>query len=190
MKKHFFDIGANCGNTFDYFLLNRPEYYGSTVWCFEPSPQHHIFLLRKATDVSDKFNVVVCPFGVSGNMGVFTINQMSNNTQSDSFYTDIGGTIDTNIKYTVAAATVQISQLIRNFTSEGDEVTLKVDCEGCEYDIYEDLLKHPDLLKRIDIIYNEWHPGWADMDEVRRSRAEKILKEFSAYPIKFTDWSF
>jgi FkbM family methyltransferase len=190
MNKHFFDIGANDGNTFDYFLLNHPEYFGYNVWCFEPSPKHFIYLLKKARDVSKKFNVIVCPFGVSGNAGILKLNEMINNNESDSFFSDIGGVPDPSPKYQVAAATFPISFLLNKFTKEDDEVVIKLDCEGSEYDIYEELLNHPDLLKRIKIIYNEWHPNWPEMDSVRRERATKIVERLAEHGKELTDWQF
>ena len=39
MKHHFFDIGANIGQTFDDFLTKTTAFDGWDVWCFEPSPR-------------------------------------------------------------------------------------------------------------------------------------------------------
>jgi len=191
MTNHFLDIGANSGNTFDLFLNQHEEYYGWNVWCFEPSPKHMNSLLDKARQVSGRFNVVVCPFGLSGTTTVVPFYEMVNNTVSDSFIkTGLYATLDPAPKYNVIGSCVSIVEFMDIYTFDGDSVVLKVDCEGSEYDLYENLLTRPDLLSRIKLIYNEWHPAWNDMDAERRIRAEKIINRFNAYPIKFTDWDF
>lgn len=191
MAKHFFDIGANDGNTFDLFLNEHQEYYGWNVWSFEPSPKHMNSLLNKARQVSGKFNVIVCPFGLAGKTQCIPFYEMVNNTCSDSFIeTGLFATKDPNPQYNIIGSCVSICDFMESYTSDGDEVVLKVDCEGSEYDIYENLLANPKYISRIKKIYNEWHPSWVDMDPVRRSRAEKILEGFRAYPVQFTDWSF
>lgn len=191
MAKHFFDIGANDGNTFDLFLNQHEEYHGWNVWSFEPSPKHMNSLLSKARQVSGRFNVIVCPFGLSGKTECIPFYEMVNNTCSDSFIeSGLFATKDPSPKYNIIGSCVSICEFIESYTFDGDEIVLKVDCEGSEYDIYENLLANPKYISRIKKIYNEWHPSWVDMDPVRRARAEKILEGFKAYPVQFTDWSF
>ena len=45
---HFFDVGANVGQTFDDYLTKQPRFDGCHVWCFEPSPRHFVALCRKS----------------------------------------------------------------------------------------------------------------------------------------------
>lgn len=191
MHRHFFDIGANDGNTFDLFLNKAKEYHGWNVWCFEPSPKHMNSLLAKAKEASDTFKVFVCPFGLSGKTEVLPFYEMVNNTVSDSFIpVGLFATLDTDPKYRVVGSCVSASDFIRAYTSDIDEIVLKVDCEGSEYGLYENLLANPDILSRIKKIYNEWHPAWRDMDPGRRTRAENIISGFSKHRIKLDNWEF
>jgi FkbM family methyltransferase len=191
MKKHFFDIGANDGNTFDLFLNGSDKYKNWNVWCFEPSAKHFASLLNAATRNSDKFNITVCPFGLGGKTEILQFHEMINNTVSDSLFTDVGGTINPNPKYKLVCSIISITEFMENNTSPEDEVVLKVDCEGAEYEIYEDLLNKPELLKRITTIYNEWHPGWPmDFDPMRKNRADQIISRLSENGKTLIDWAF
>jgi FkbM family methyltransferase len=190
MAHHFLDIGANSGNTFGLFLNNNPKYHGSTVWCFEPSPQHFNALLMNARIASNLYQVIVCPFGVGGKTELLPFYEMVNNTVSDSLFKDVGGTIDPNPRYQILASVVSISDFISKFIPEGDTITMKVDCEGAEYDIYESLIQNPHLLNKIECIYNEWHPGWDGMDNSRKQRILSIVTRLAEHGKVLKDWAF
>lgn len=191
MTNHFFDIGANCGNTFDLFLNQTQKYHGWKVWCFEPSPKHMNNLLNKAIQVSNKFNVVVCPFGLSGKTEVVPFYEMVNNTVSDSFIqSGLYATLDPDPKYNIIGSCVSICDFIEKYTTEFDNVVLKVDCEGSEFGIYESLLNRPDIVKRISKVYNEWHPSYGHMTPDKQNKVKNITIGFEQHKIEFAEWSF
>ena len=189
MTHHFLDIGANIGDTFGLFLNNNPKYNGCTVWCFEPSPKHYNELLQNARAASGLYNVVVCPFGVGGKTELLPFYEMVNNTSSDSLFRDVGGTPDPTPKYQILASIVSICHIISNIPS-GDTITMKLDCEGAEFGIYEALLEQPELLQRIDCIYNEWHPGWSGMDDTKKQQVLSIVTRLAQHGKILKDWAF
>lgn len=59
---------------------------------------------------------------------------------------------------------INLARWLEENTSAGDNVTLKIDIEGAEYDVLEKLSGNP-VLKRLDNILVEWHenrltPRW------------------------------
>ena len=70
--KHFFDIGGNNGQTFDYLATLDKSYRDHTFWVFEPSPRHFHSLLEKCKSMAGEYKINVCPFGIGGKSGVRT----------------------------------------------------------------------------------------------------------------------
>jgi FkbM family methyltransferase len=65
MQQHFFDVGANNGQTFQDYLAPGSHYDGWKVWCFEPSPRHWEQLIKTVNEYKTRFQIVLCPFGLS-----------------------------------------------------------------------------------------------------------------------------
>lgn len=159
--KHFFDIGANNGSTFDRFLVKTDEFDGQCVWCFEPSPRSWPDLLKKAEEMSDRFQITLCPFGLGARWGTFPFYQQTI-SEGDTFIpeaVDFTGikAVPLPVKYAIVAGEVPISAFILSHTWVTDEITLKLDCEGSEYLILNDLLKNRKSLERCKKIFIEWH---------------------------------
>jgi FkbM family methyltransferase len=167
---HFFDVGANTGQTFDKFLLNTNDYDGCKIWCFEPSPRNMNGLVETAKRVSGwaekgvhDFDVVVCPFGLWDKAGTLGFYEKSDaldpygreNGEGDSFKEN--WITNNKAGYKIYASVVSTSQFILDNTSADDRITIKLDCEGGEYKILEDLLKNSDVMRRIQKIFIEWH---------------------------------
>jgi FkbM family methyltransferase len=195
---HFFDVGANTGQTFDKFLLKTNDYDGWKIWCFEPSPRNMNGLVETARRVTawpekgvHDFDVVVCPFGLWDKAGSFSFYEKSDaldpwgkeNGEGDSFKENW----ITNNKsgYKINAVTVPILQFIQDNTQEGDRIVIKLDCEGAEYKILENLLVlGPDVINRIDKIYIEWH---TTDEEHKKPSLIEAMKEVK---ISLIDWPF
>ena len=52
---------------------------------------------------------------------------------------------------------VNAGPFILDHTAFEDEIVLKLDCEGSEYDLLANLLYEPNAMKRIQRIFVEWH---------------------------------
>jgi FkbM family methyltransferase len=192
-QKHFLDIGANCGNTFDYFLDSQSDLFGCTVWCFEPSPRYFTRLLDRTKLSSSKFNIRICPFGLGGKTETMRFYEKDHNDVSDSFFNPIQyfGTPIKDPKYLVIGSIVSISEFIKMHIPSEDEIILKVDCEGAEFALYEDLLNNPNILKQVTKIYNEWHPSWGHFNEEELNRATNIVNRISTeHNLTLDVWPF
>ena len=190
MTKHFFDIGANTGNTFDCYLNHQPQYYGWKVWCFEPSPRYITTLHNNIKNFKDKFDIVVCPFGMAKKTEPILFYEKMD-PLADSFYTYSNlYPINVNQTHQIISMTVSISEFISNFTKENDEIVLKIDCEGSEFDILEDILNNPNLINRIYTILVEWHPWYCDMNDEYKKRYDNIVDSFIKLNKPIQSWNF
>lgn len=157
---HFFDIGANVGQTFDDFLCKTHDYDGWQVWCFEPSPRHLGALMNKVISLSDRFNITVCPFGFSDSARTATFHEKED-PRGDSVYEVLtmgwGVVPQANHPYRVTVALYMLSGFIMQHTAPEDKITIKLDAEGSEFPILRDLLAHPAALARCNELWVEWH---------------------------------
>ena len=138
-----------------------------------------------------KYNITICPFGLGGKTTSLPFYQMSNNNQSDSFVKEgLFATLDTSNNYKILGWLVSITDFIKENTNADDTIVLKIDCEGSEYDTHKDLLSNPEILRRISIIYNEWHPAYRDMTEERKALTNEIIRQYRVLGKVLTPWAF
>jgi FkbM family methyltransferase len=159
MTRHFFDIGANVGQSLDEFLCKRPEFDGAAVWLFEPSPRHVPALMERCATFSSRYKIRVCPFAVSSSSGVFDFYQ-KDDPRGDSLFEKVKADHEqANISpgFGLRVATVGVVNLVLHCTEPGDKVVLKLDCEGAEYGILSALLGSPAAIDRLDSVLVEWH---------------------------------
>ena len=136
--KIFLDVGSNRGQTLAELLEPRYEFdriflkYGfDRVYCFEPVPELHQVLANEYRD----------PRIVINEVGLWNQNCQrpifSPGSQSGSIFAD---KVNVDPKHSVMCSFVRASEWFRDHLTEADEVYLKLNCEGCEVDIIEDLL--------------------------------------------------
>lgn len=185
---HFFDIGANIGQTFDWFLLPTKEFDGWTIWCFEPSPRNVCQLLEKAKQLQERYTIIVCPFAITGSSRPVRIFQ-NENPIGDSLFEKywVGNEESKNlaVNYQIMSLSVPLGEFISNHTSDGDNVVLKLDCEGSEYDALRNLIQYPKALHRCSRIMVEWHKTGRDQDDIH---ALKTILENVGH--KLEAWNF
>lgn len=156
---HFFDVGANVGQTFGNYLAKTTEFDGWPVWCFEPSPRHWGQLMQTTQQFSNRYNIILCPFGLYGatNTALF---YEKNDPEGDSLFHEL--TVNTyvtnrDMPCQILVSVLRISDFILARIPPEDRVVLKLDAEGVEYSILQDLLKVPEALNRVSRIIIEWH---------------------------------
>lgn len=157
--KHFFDIGANTGQTFAWLQTQPHDYRDHTVWCFEPSPRHFAALLENVRSLSAKYNVRICPFALTGKTGLRHLYE-KDDQQGDSLHQHTASdhaTANINNGYSVLCLAVSLSDIIFDVTQPEDEIVLDIDAEGEEYEMLQNLLHFPQLMARIHRIMVEWH---------------------------------
>jgi FkbM family methyltransferase len=188
MSSHFFDVGANVGQTFDQFLCKTHVYDGWTVWCFEPSPRHHAALLTKSQQMRDRFVVKVCPFGLSDRSAVVRFFE-KDDVLGDSFEENLRGMRQTsNLAngYEIMAPVFSASDFIHHMTNANDVIHMKLDAEGAEYSILSDL-SQSNLRDRIKKLWVEFHN--CTSDSKYGSRLDLEVK-FQALGLPIEEWLF
>jgi FkbM family methyltransferase len=184
---HFLDVGANIGQTFKDYLNPRAEYDGWNVWCFEPSPRHIHALMDEAKHQSSRYTIHVCPFGVRGYSGILPF-YTKDDPRGDSFEENLASdhqTNNLNEGYSLHAVSYGIASVILSASKTGDQVVLKLDCEGSEYDILAALLHRQESLKRVSRILVEWHK----IDNPIRS-SEELIEDFIKAGKPLEAWMF
>lgn len=157
--KHFFDIGGNIGQTFDWLATLPHDYSDHIIWVFEPSPRHYHRLIEKCKQMSGKYTIKLCPFGLGGKTETLTFYEKDDD-KGDSFEPWLASDHEvTNIHqgYEVVASIVSLPEFILNMTKPGDEIVLDIDAEGSEYAILDALLKNEEALSRVTQIIAEFH---------------------------------
>ena len=157
--KHFFDIGGNEGQTFDYLATLDRSYKDHKFWVFEPSPRHFAKLLEKCKAFSDQYNIQVCPFGLGGKTEIRVFHE-KDDLMGDSFQEWTASDHEThnaNNGYVVHSSLVSIREFILSHTAETDTIVLDIDTEGSEYDMLLDLLSDYRVWNRVTEVMVEWH---------------------------------
>jgi FkbM family methyltransferase len=136
--KIFLDVGSNRGQTLDELLEPRHEFdriflkYGfDRVYCFEPVPELQQVLANKYRDPRIAINEAGL-WNQTCERPIF-----SPGTQSASIFAD---KVNVDPQQSVICRFVRASDWFRDHLTEADEIYLKLNCEGCEVDIIEDLL--------------------------------------------------
>lgn len=115
-NKHIIDIGANVGDTALYFAKN-----GAKVIAFEPVTHLYELGLENIELNSDlKENIQFYNKGVGGKRGKLNIENISTEAylnQEDSYQIDV----------------ITVNDVLEEYNFPAD--VLKMDCEGCEYEI-------------------------------------------------------
>jgi FkbM family methyltransferase len=186
-ENHFLDIGANIGQTFDWYLSKTPKYDGWHVWCFEPSPRHYEKLVGTKDRFKDRYKIKLCTFGLSDKNGISTFYEKAD-PLADSFLSELRRPNDQIIENkgdTISVKTVTISNFIEYCTEPNDKIVIKLDCEGSEYSILLELLSNEQLLNRIEKIMVEWHrpvpPGVS---------IEDLKERFKLVKLPLEDWPY
>ena len=150
------DIGANVGVSALFFAENPRV---KKIVCYEPFPETaEIFKDNIMSNPRYSHKIVLNVSGLSNIENRETVPKppkgfMGATTSSDiisRFYKGENELIEIDVK----KASTEISSQINHYPNL--KVLLKIDCEGAEYDIFEDLDIH-NVLDRVDIVVAEWH---------------------------------
>ncbi len=138
--KNVLDIGAFVGDSPIYFILKGAK----KVYAIEPHPDAYKEMIEniKLNNMEDK--IVPINMGINYEKDYITINIMDINNVAGSFFNS------NNDGIKIPAG--KLSDIIDKYNI--DAQILKMDCEGCEYDI---ILKDYDTIKEFDEIGFEYH---------------------------------
>ncbi len=140
------DIGANIGDSPIYFALNNAK----KVIALEPYPYSYNIALSniKKNDIEDKIILLNAGYGQDGTIKVNP--DYNNTTGSDLKSFDQG----INVKK------LSLKTILKDYNI--DNAVLKMDCEGCEYNL---LKEDNNTLKKFKRIQIEYHYGYKRLKE-------------------------
>ncbi|MEM4397117.1 MAG: FkbM family methyltransferase [Candidatus Woesearchaeota archaeon] len=150
------DIGAHIG----VFSLFASTYTKNKIFSFEPLPEN-FDLLKENVEFNKKNNIRIFNLGVCGKKGKRYIFYDDSNTGGHSLFKK------SSKKFLIKCIT--LDEIFDNFKIERCDF-LKIDCEGCEYEII--FYSKKNTLKKISKISMEIH-------QVRKNKIiklEKVLK--------------
>ena len=129
--KVFLDVGAHVGETVEALL--DPKYRFDRIVCFEPTTSCQE-ALRRFTDP----RIEIMPFGLANRTCELQI--FGAGTLAGSVFPDTIGTVEMDEQAPEVCRFVRASDWFNENIHVGDTVFLKLNCEGSECDIIEDLL--------------------------------------------------
>jgi len=175
MSAYFYDGGANVGQTFEWHLL-KGQFARHHVVCFEPSPRNLTALATTCRAMQDRFasvRIVAAALGVPGLRRFYE----GPTSMGDSLL-DARARVD---GLAIEVPTISLATYLRTHTEAGDDVVLKLDIEGAEADVLEDVLDSGPL-DRIRQVLVEWHGA-----DPRRLTIEA---RFAAAGVPLERWPF
>ncbi len=159
-EKDVIDIGANIGDSAIYFALKGAKH----VYAFEPYPYSYELAMRniKLNGLQDK--ITMLNEGCGGKKKKIKI---------DASYKNFGGTDIKNFKDGTNINITTLSQIVKRFDII-DEAILKIDCEGCEYEIL--LEAQNSDLRKFKQIQIEYHYGYLNLKKKLEDAGFKVNK--------------
>ena len=141
------DIGANIGDTAIYFALKGAKH----VYAFEPYSYSYGIAMQniKLNKLQDK--ITLLKEGCGGKEGKIKV---------DVSYKNVGGTDLKNFKNGNNIDITTLGELIKRFGIV-DNAILKIDCEGCEYEVL--LGAQNSDLRKFKQIQIEYHYGYLNL---------------------------
>jgi FkbM family methyltransferase len=163
--KDVIDIGANIGDTAVYFAFKGAKH----IYAVEPYPYSYELAIRniKLNRLEDK--ITLLNEGCSGKENVIKI---------DTAYKNTGGT---DLKYFSKGKRIKITTLesiVKRFNINYPAI-LKIDCEGCEYDVL--LEAQNSDLRRFKQIQIEYHYGYLNLKRKLESAGFEVNKTLPKY---------
>ena len=135
------DIGANIGDSPIYFALNNAK----NVIALEPYPYSYNLALKniKKNNIEDK--IILLNAGYGRDSAIKVNPNFQNGTGSDLKSFDDG----------ISIKTLSLKTLLSDYHI--DKAILKMDCEGCEYNL---LNEDRDILRKFKRMQIEYHYGY------------------------------
>ena len=164
-NKVVIDIGANIGDSAIYFALKGAK----QVYALEPYPYSYKLAMRniKLNGLQDK--ITLLNEGCSRKKGKIKI---------DTGYKNLGGADLKNFKNGIGIGITTLGELVKRFGII-DEAILKIDCEGCEYEVL--LETQNSDLKKFKQIQIEYHYGYLNIKRKLKDSGFKVANTIPKY---------
>jgi FkbM family methyltransferase len=129
MNKIFIDVGAHVGQTAS--VVADQKYGFSSIYCFEPVSE----CVERIQEIPDS-RIVCVPFGMSNRNGTATI--FSPGTVGATIF---AGKSDVRNELTEEIGLIHASEWVNENIGENDIAFMKLNCEGAECDVLDDLIE-------------------------------------------------
>jgi FkbM family methyltransferase len=139
------DVGAYVGDSAIYFALKGAE----RVIAIEPHPSAYIEMLDNIKLNNLEGVIVPVNAGLASRPGKICIEYNVNTSNTGVIYHRPG-----DCPITVPAVT--LGELIGRFSINVDDAVLKMDCEGCEYDVILNDYEHVRLFRELILEYHSY----------------------------------
>lgn len=150
------DVGANLGQEIEEFssvAINHGIDY--QIYSFEPVQEFYEMLLEKYSELINQKKLVLKNIAIGEN-GKIKLHIKDANPMLNDGSSIFKSKSNLSNDYRIVNGS-KLSQLLDNtLINENNQVILKIDAEGVEYRILNDLLRH-DLLQKISMIFIEDH---------------------------------
>lgn len=148
MRKIFLDVGAERGSSVRFFRDNYADAYKFEIHCFEPLPEN-VELLRQVPDITV---VPAAAWSSNGREPLYLGKYKAGTMYSDK----ITGKVDPD--NFIEVPTIDFAEYIMEHFREEDEIWLKMNIEGAEYEVVPHLVEQG-LIPWFNRMYIRWHHG-------------------------------
>jgi len=157
-EKTVVDIGSNIGDSSIFFSLRGAK----QVIGFEPFPKNYNLSIQNINENYLSQRISINLAGCSSKNTTITI---------DPHFDSTAGTHLTHFSKGVKVPLFTLDEIIKKFKVPEDSI-LKIDCEGCEYDIiYE---SSTETLKHFSYIKIEYHYGYKNLEKKLRNSGFQV----------------
>jgi FkbM family methyltransferase len=167
------------------------------IYTFEPNPYTLQLFVNHNQNFINYNNIKYYNNAVSTHYNTVTFNidnrpgegpiGMGSSIMSLDNWNPTDGTGPENFNVAVEVDCINLREFIENFSKE-DNIVLKLDIEGAEYDILEDFIQH-NTLDYINHLYVEFHSEMFINGDEFQKREDEILKILASKKhLNFTRW--
>lgn len=197
-RKIYFDCGTHLFQGFSQFARKLDLKYGWETYCFEANPivyekskpilnnllKEGYIIQHNNIAISDKEEIVKvnCAYSPDEDYTHLGSNILENPPDKDKRYDDNFQYLNEDIK----VQTKKLSNLLKENCSKDDFIVLKLDIEGSEFAVIDDLIKSK-AYEYLNEIYVEFHERFFEDEELYKNKIKEYKEFFKNKNIKVTE---
>lgn len=171
MRKIFLDCGAHKGESIDVFLRCFDKNNEFEIYSFEPNPQLKNYF--KKYKKLDNFTFINKAVWIKD--GFIDFYGLDEGPRRDVGCTINKNKIDISHNEPIRVESLSLSNWIKSNFNVEDYIILKLDIEGAEYDIINNMIKE-NTFDYINKFYVEFHVKWMKNTEILHKNTIENLK--------------
>jgi FkbM family methyltransferase len=196
MTNVFLDLGTHYGQGLEHFMRQFNMDQTWTIHTFEANPitygiyktQYH-----QKTPWVEAHNEAVTVYDGVIELNIETPPGEGDTGQGTSIvdmdkWAPWDGTLRPNFQKVVEVRCIDLSRFIRENFSPSDNIIIKMDIEGAEYDILDKMIENNTLKEYVNFIAVEWHSRFFTNKDEMKQREVDIQKYLSENKIGHASW--